>query len=553
MIITQTDLAKLRIRSGVGMGESEILADLITQHQRDPARQHALEGEEYYKGENDIKRHSFNQTTILRPDPQDSTLDVEEVFRNPNASNVRTQHKFLLNHIEQKVSYISGKEPSIAVDDAQAGKDGASGNEEWDYQSALTDTTDARFRKTLLQWERTASRHGVAWLHEYKDQAGTLRQVVVSRLEGIPIYDTVHEQDLVEFVRWYTVDVYVGTKMVPIIKAEWWTAEGVTYYVQEIIRNTTGNAPGLKFYLDPDFEINPAPHYWEVSMGVAFDGVTPFERSRTPKAWGRVPFVELSNNSDRMTDLEPYKDLIDAYDLISSKGTNNLMDFNEFFAVIQGYGGDTAAAVAKKLQINRAISINGQGGNLEMKQLDLQMQGRIDWLKELWKAIHVFGQAVDVTNDQLGNAPSGVSLKFQYTLLDLKANNLIIEAELALKEHLRFVTEEINRKNGTQYDVERVRVTFNKSMITNEMETVTMIVQSDNLVPERTLLAAHPLVDDVDQAYKDLLAQRADKLQQQREQFGAFGNLPDATPASTEPVAPVVKGGTDDTSKQPAE
>ena len=118
-------------------------------------------------------------------------------------------------------------------------------------------------------------------------------------------------------------------------------------------------------------------------------------------------------------------------------------------------------------------------------------------------------------------------MKFQYTQLDLKANNMIIEAEMALKEHLKFITDDLGRKNGVQYDPDTIRVTFNKTMITNELETVSMIIQSDNLVPERILLAAHPLVDDIDQAYKDLLDQRQEKLKQQRSMLPAYGKLTD--------------------------
>lgn len=519
MIITQTDLAKLRIQQNAAMTKPDILADLIKKHKEDPARIKAIDGERYYKGEHDIKKHSFNETTILKPNPSNPAEDVEEEFTNPNGSNVRQQHKFLFNHIEQKVAYISRKEPSVTVDGAEHGEDGSTGNEQWQYQNELVKTTSSKFLKILLRWLRKASQHGVAWLHEYKDKSGKLKQVVVTRLEGIPIYDTVHEQELVEFIRWYTVDFYTGEEYKQIIKAEWWTATDVTYYIQDA---TTG-----RFHLDSDYEINPAPHYWEVTTTTAIDGVTVVETGRKPKSWGRVPFVELANNDDKLTDLEVYKDLIDAYDLIASKGTNNLMDFNEFYAAIIGFGGDAASAIAKKLLVNRVVSVTANGGSVDMKQLDMQMTGRIDWLKELWKAIHVFGQAVDVTNDNLGNAPSGVSLKFQYTLLDLKADNLIIQAENALVEHFGFVTEEINRKTKTKYDPELVQVSFNKAPITNDLETVQMIAQSDNIVPERMLLAAHPLVDDIDEAYKQLLEQRQQRIEQQQAFMSDYGQPPE--------------------------
>jgi len=521
MLITETDLINMRISAGAALSNAQILAELIAAHATDPGRIKALDADRYYKYEQDIKAQDFQTATIINSD------DAEEEFTNKNRSNVRIQHRFLFNQVEQKIGYISGKEPTIAVDNAKASESGTGGNEEFLFQTALTDATDAKFRKVLLQWIRKASLHGVTWLHEYKDAQGKLRQVIIERDSFIPIYDTAYEQDLLEGIYYFPIELRTGTTKKIIYKAQWWTGKDVTYWIQS----------GKSYILDPEYPVNPAPHYWEVTRVNGPDGVTPIEKSRTPISWGRIPFIELSNNADKLTDLEPIKDLIDAYDLVSSKGTNNLMDFNEFYAVIQGFGGDAASAIVRKLEINRAVSVNSQGGHVDMKQLDLQMNGRIDWLKELWKAIHVFGQAVDVSNDQMGSAPSGVSLKFQYTLLDLKANNMIIEAETALKDHLAFITGEINKRDSKKYDPEMVRVTFNKSQITNDAETVQMIMNSDNLVPERILLAAHPLVSDPDQAYKDLLEQRKQKLEEQRQQFGDFGgqaNTGNANPTAQE-------------------
>lgn len=513
MLITETDLINLRIRANAGMTDSQILTLLISEHRGSKAYKNAQDGVRYYSGDQDIKSHSFRTGYI-----EDANGTIQP-FTNPNASNTLTQHRFLKGQIEQKISYITGKEPSVAVDGARPGEDEGTGNDEWRFQEELGRTTDAKFYRLLTKWARMVSQQGVAWLHEYKDRDGRLRQAIVGLLDGIPIYDSAHEQDLVQFIRVYEVDDWVGTTKTTLTKAEWWTPTQVSYWIS---RN------GGAYILDPDHKINPEPHYWEVTFRRKADGISQEEVGRTPKAWGRVPFVEWSNNSDKTTDLADIKDLIDAYDLVASRGTNNLMDFNEFWALVVGLGGDAANALMKKLQINHSASVtSATGGSIEMKQLDLQMPGRIDWLKQLWDSIHTFGCAVDVTNDKLGNAPSGISLKFQYTLLDLKANKMITEGKLALEEHFRFITEEFNRQGSYSWDPEKVTVTFNKTLITNDLETVQMIAQSDGLVPERVLLAAHPLVDDADQAYKDLLEQRKRRLDEQQSTFARYGSLID--------------------------
>jgi SPP1 family phage portal protein len=505
------DLINWRIQSAAPMTNEEILAELIEGHRESPERKKALIADRYHHGDQDIKDKDFQTATIL--DENDQEVD----FVNKNRSNMKMQHKFLFSQVEQKIGYICSKEPTISVDDAETTEDGK-GNLDYQYQNELSGSTDAKFRKNLLQWIRKASLHGAAWLHEYKDSRGALRQIIIGRDCFIPIYDTVFDQELREGIYYFDLVVREGTNEKIVTKAQWWTDKQVTFYVGD----------EGEFTLDPDYSVNPAPHFWEVTLTTKKDGVTPVVKKRVPKTWERIPFIELANNNNKLTDLEPVKDLIDAYDLVASKGTNNLMDFNEFYAVIQGFGGDTASAIVKKLEINRAVSVNSQGGHVDMKQLDLQMAGRIDWLKELWKAIHVFGQAVDVTNDQLGNAPSGISLEFQYTLLDLKADNMIIEAENALKEHLAFLTLELNRKEGKDYDSEKVHVTFNKSRITNDKELVDMINESINFVPDRILLAAHPLVHDADQAYKDLMEQREKQAKEQKKVFGTLDREEDA-------------------------
>ncbi len=63
---------------------------------------------------------------------------------------------------------------------------------------------------------------------------------------------------------------------------------------------------------------------------------------------------------------------------------------------------------------------SGADGKVEAKQVELPVAGRLEFLKMLRKDIFHFGMGIDTDSDKFGNAPSGVSLKFQYTLLDQK-------------------------------------------------------------------------------------------------------------------------------------
>ena len=241
-----------------------------------------------------------------------------------------------------------------------------------------------------------------------------------------------------------------------------------------------------------------------------------FDKKRQGYSWGRVPFLILKNNRSSTTDLEHIKGLIDAYDLISSEGTNNFLDLVELYWVIAGYGGETAHAIAKRLQINKAVHISDASGKIEAKQIELPVAGRLEYLKMLRKDIFHFGMGVDTDSDKFGNAPSGVSLKFQYTLLDQKAGNMIAKLKKVIKELLWFVTDDYNRTHGTNYNADDIIVDINKNIITNDVEIVGMIQSSKGIVSDKTLLAMHPFVTDVNAEMQEMEAEEKRTL----EKFG---------------------------------
>ena len=304
-------------------------------------------------------------------------------------------------------------------------------------------------------------------------------------------------------IRYYDITVVENGQKYIRKKVEWWTKQNVTYYIER---------ESNLFVKDTSISVNPSPHYWSVTT---LDG---FQKNKQGHSWGRVPFLLLKNNRNSTTDLEHIKGLIDAYDLISSEGTNNFLDLVELYWVIYGFGGDNASSTLKKLQINKAVNMmsSGSDGRIEAKQIELPIAGRLEFLKMLRKDIFHFGMGVDTDSDKFGNAPSGVSLKFQYTLLDQKAGNMIAKLRKVIKELLWFVTEDYNSKHNTAYDANDIQIDINKNIITNDVEMVNMIQASKGIVSDKTLLAVHPFVSDVNAEMQEIEAQEQKAI----EKFG---------------------------------
>ena len=487
MFLTETDLINMRITAGAKLNTSKQIEYLINDDEGSNQKRLMSEGERYYVGEHDILNKDFRQTYISETDYEENRENIIK-FRNPNRSNhhnVNAFHKIL---VDQKVSYIVGREPTISVRGAEENKDLK------EYEKILTDFADSNFNELIQDWVTGASNKGFEAVHIYYDENGTLRHCISPANEIIPIYDTEHENDLLQLIRYYNITVVEDGRKYLRKKVEWWTKEDVTYYIE-----TDKN----KYILDNSYAYNPSPHWWSIT------NLNGFEKTRVQHSFGRVPFIILKNNRKMTTDLQTIKGLIDAYDLISSEGTNDFLDLVSLYWAIQGYGGETASAIAKKLQINKAVNVSGgEGGRIEAKQVDIPVNGRKEFLNMLRRDIFHFGMGIDVDAEKFGNAPSGVSLKFQYTLIDLKVGNMTAKLKKAIKELLTYVTEDYNRKNNTSYDSSLIEISINKTMITNDTELVSMIQNSKGIVSDKTLLAKHPFVDDVNAELAEIEAQR---------------------------------------------
>lgn len=473
MYLTENDLINAKLTSDSVINESDILKYIIQEDQNCEKKKKMIEGERYYAYEHDILKKDFRQSNISE------NIDGEEKitkFTNPNRSNHHNVNCFHRILVDQKVSYLIGRKPVIKINYRQGMK------KDEDFERAVEDFTGEEFNEALQELLTGASNKGCEALHIYYDKSGALRYCIIPADEIIPIYDSEHEKDLEQLIRYYDTAVIRNGNRYLRKRVEWWTKDEVTYFIEDDSRN---------FVLDSSIKRNPSPHWWGIATE---DG---FEKSRKANSWGKVPFIILKNNQKETTDLEAVKGLIDAYDLISSEGTNNIIDLVELYWVIQGYGGDTASAISKKLQINKAVNITDSSGNVEARQVELSMSGRLEFLKRLRKDIFEFGQGVDTDPETLGNSPSGVSLKFQYTLLELKASSVAVKLKQCIKEIISYMIEDYNRKNGTDYDASIIKVALKRNAVTNDYETVEMIEKSKGILSDETLLSMHPFVEEI--------------------------------------------------------
>lgn len=479
MFITEMELLTARLAAGKRLNDSHILKEILQEDRNSDRKKKMEEGERYYRGEHDILKKDFRRSPVSETGKNGE--ENMEVFFNPNRSNHHCVNPFHHTLVAQKTAYLVGREPTISVKGA--------GNRE--FEAMLAEIADEDFNSTLQEWIIGAANKGVEYLHVYYDEDGQFGYCIVPAEEIIPIYDEVYQQEIKEVIRYYEVKLLENGREKSRRRVEWWTAEQVTYF--------TENADG-------EFLREQEKGHWTVTE--LLDG----EETKTiSHGWGRVPFIPLRNNDKEMTDLQLVKGLIDAYDYISSEGTNNLLDLVDLYWVIQGYGGETAGAVARKLQVNKAVQISDSSGSVEAKQVELPVEGRLNWMQMLRKDIFHFGMGVDTDSDDWGKAASGVALKFQYAMFYLKINGIVPEIRKAIKAFFRFAVEDRNREQGTDWDWRKIQVVLNTNGITDDLETMQIIKESKDIVSEKTLLGKHPFVEDVNSEMEQLKAERKGK------------------------------------------
>ncbi|MBT2601410.1 MULTISPECIES: phage portal protein [unclassified Oceanobacillus] len=403
-------------------------------------------GEDYY-----YKRNDITKRVIYKYDNDGKKVIDTDATNNKLASG---RHKLL---VDQKVGYLVGDPITIGYRD------------DTDITEVL-DLLGDDLNDYLTELVKNASNRGNDWLHPYIDEKGNFDYIVIPTQEIIPIYDNSKRKNLLAVIRYYKLDHD------DIVKVEYWDEREVTYY--EIVDG--------KLVLDATEEVNPASHF-TYYKGNQSEGY----------GWEKVPFVEFKNNEDNIPDIHFYKDTIDVYDRIMSDSSNTIEDIQEFIYLLKGYSGEDIDNAITNLKRYKGVAVDEEGG-LDIVQGEMPINSIDSFLDRLRETLYEEGQGVDTNTDKFGNSPSGIALKFLFSLLDMKASTMERKFIKALKQFMWFVCEYARMSGVGDYDSSKFKFTFNKSMLMNDAEQVTMAQQSKGIISDETIAENHPWVSDVE-------------------------------------------------------
>lgn len=491
--------------------ESRLIKELISEFNMSDVKKKMLDGERYFRDQNDILKKDLKTYTVFDQNTKQKIKIVNE-----NKSDEHLPHGFYWKQVNQKKSYICGKPITITYNiPADANKDEKTKKAEKKITNMVWNILGPKFEKLIKNRVKEASNKGRAWLHpNYRN--GELVFEKYPTEECIPIYDNETQTYLSGFIHFYTIQDLTGDKPEDRIYVEYWDDKEVRYYIETKVNDTT-------IFLEDVTKPRPECHWYREIYDNALNNLKRIEKH----SWGRVPFIEIENNEEKMTDLEPIKPLIDAYDLINSNYVNTVEDLKEIIWLITGYGAEDLLALIENLKVNGVARTNDTAGKIDAKLLDIPYEARQALLKGLKELIYEFGRAVDTSNkDLIGQAPSGVSLEFLYTDLDMKADDMIGGLTSALYEVLWYVLEDLKMQSKIPQEINEFdfKIEFNKSRIFNESEKVNTL-NSDTILSTRSKLEKHPYCDDVDVELQRIKEEKEENMKMQSQIFNNSGGF----------------------------
>lgn len=394
-------------------------------------KKRAREGVRYYEGDHDIlKKRIF----YVNADGE----YVEERLR----SNVRIPHPFFTELVDQEVQYLlSGKDPFIRSDNP---------NLQEELNKRFNDNEDFLAELHEVLTGTVVKGFEYAYLYKNKDN-----QTVFQCADSMGVIE-VREKDTQEecdyLIYWYIDRIEKGSKAIKRIEV--WD-EFQTYFYCQVDNG--------EITLDESQPYNPRPHTLYGKEKGRNKDTTYYD------SYGFIPFLRMDNNRKQFSGLKPIKRLIDDYDVISCDLSNNINNTNEALYVVTGFEDDNLDEMMECIKAKKHIGL-AEGGSVTVQTVDIPIEARKARMEIDEKNIFRFGMGLDMNALKDSGATVSVAIKAAYSLLDLKTNKLEIQLKQFLRKLLKIVLEEINKENGTDYQLTDIYFDFQREIIINAAE-----------------------------------------------------------------------------------
>lgn len=422
------------------------------------------------------ERYYRNRTDILL---QEKKEDEEgNPVRNADNRIPRNFHGLIVN---QKSAYAFTAPPLFDIGSKQANK-------------KIMDVLGDEYKKNCMELCVNAANCGTAWIHYWRGDNG-FEWAVVDSKEIIPVMSKKLKKKLTGVFRAYRdTDEASGDSYTVY---EYWTETEC-----QTFRRRAGDT------------IDEGLYYYDMFM----DPESKEMISQYRHDMGDVPFIQFRNNNIDTDDLINIKPLIDVYDKVFSGFINDLDDIQELIFILTGYGGSDINGFLQDLKKYKTIQLDSEeGADVKTLSIEIPIEARSEILDAARKAIFEQGQGFDPQPENFGNQ-SGEALKFMYSLLEMKTGMMQTEFEAGFAKLIRAICLFYNMP------CDKIIQIWTRTSIKNDIELAQICRDSVGIVSKKTILANHPLVEDVEEELKQL---EKEEKESQKDQYDPFNKQQD--------------------------
>ena len=398
----------------------EEIKTLIQNDKTSERKRLARIGDNYYNGIHDIRNYRIFY--------YDGDGNLQE---DKHRSNIKIAHPFFTELVDQCIQYMFSKDDFVKSDIPE-------------LQEELDKYFGAEFINELVDTGTDAKAKGFGYMYAYKSSNGRTKFLSADSMNVIEVRETETDDNCKYVIYWYVERV--GKNHEPITRIQVWDKDYVYYYVQD------GEGTVI---IDNSVERNPRPHIIYEKKGAEYGA-----------SLGYIPFFKLKNNRYEKSDVFTVKELIDDYDLMACGLSNNIQDFDFPIYAVSGFQGDNLDELIQNFKTKKMIGL-GEGGNVDVKTVDIPYQARLSKLQLDETNIYRFGMGFN--SAQLGDGNiTNVVIKSRYALLDLKCNKFEKQLRAFMNQLVQVALDEINsRGEETAYSLKDVYYEFDREVITN--------------------------------------------------------------------------------------
>lgn len=453
------------------MTDREIIQKEISTWMTSVRRNTMMVGHRYYVGRHDVlekQRTVIGEGGVLTP--------VENL---PNNRIVDNQYRKM---VIQKSNYLVGKPVTVRADNEK-------------YVEELKFYIDEKFHRVLNAVTRDALNCGIAYMMPMYNEAGDFVFKRLKPEEVIVGWKDADHTEVEYFIRVYPVVHYIGTTFEIINKVEVYDENGISFFEYH-----HGTLKSVEPYQQSYFNFN------------GFDA-----------NWERIPLIAFKYNTEEVPLITFCKSLQDAINTILSNFQNGMEeDVHNTIMVLVNYGGEDLGEFRRNLATYGAVKVesyDGVNGDVKTLQVEVNSENYKVILEILKDKLIENCMGFDAKDSRMSGTPNQMNIQSMYSDIDLDANGMETEFKASFEDVLYFIDCHLANTGVGDFFSDKADVVFNRDILINESEKIQNLQNSVGLISKETILANHPMVDDVEAEQEKMQEQE----QMQMQMYTPFG------------------------------